>query len=238
MIRIEHLSKSYGQIQALQDVNLNMSKGEVISILGPNGAGKSTLMRLICGYLSPTAGSVFIAGANVHTDTQVALSNIGYVAENCPLYQDMNVYEYIRYVADLRQLKKAVFEYNLKNILYNLQLSDVITQRIDTLSKGYRHRVGIAGALIHGPQILILDEPTEGLDPNQKHQIHKFIREYGRDKLVIVSTHIMEEVEAMSDRVVLINKGQIIIDNTPQYLKQLVPDNNIASAFRLLTGED
>jgi len=237
MIEIKHLTKEYGSIVALNDINLEFQRGEMISLLGPNGAGKSTLMRIISGYLEPTKGEVLIAGNNVLNENKEAQKYLGYVPESCPLYMDMTVYEYIRYIANLWQISQIEFEDNLQMILDNLYLTDVLNQRIETLSKGFKHRVGVAGVLIHNPQILILDEPTEGLDPNQKHQIHCFIREYAKNRLVIISTHIMEEVEAISDRVILINKGKVIADTTPESLKKLTPDNNMYSAFHMLTKE-
>lgn len=238
MMEIRHVSKRYGQRLALDDVSLELREGEIICLLGPNGAGKSTLMRLMSGYLRPSAGEVLIAGHNVCSEDRAAQTYLGYVPENSPLYPEMSVYEYIHYIAGLWQLSAVEFENGLKSIIEWLQLSEVLTQRIDTLSKGFRHRVGIAGALIHNPRILILDEPTEGLDPNQKHQIHAFIREYGKRRLIIVSTHIMEEVEAIADRVVLINKGRLVWDTSPAELKMLTPDGDINAAFRLLTGEN
>jgi len=238
MIEIKHLSKHYGTIKAIKDINLSFHKGEVISLLGPNGAGKSTFMRLISGYIQASAGEVLINNYNVWNEANEAKKYFGYVPENTPLYTDMRVFEYIRYFANLWQISDNDFSQNMQIILDNLQLTEVLNQRIDTLSKGFKHRVGIAGALIHNPQILILDEPTEGLDPNQKHQIHQFIKNYGTDKLIIISTHIMEEVEAVANRVVLLNKGAVIANTTPSELKKIAPDNDIYSAFRLLTVGD
>jgi len=235
MIEIKHLSKRYNKIEALQDINLSLSKDEIVFLVGPNGAGKSTLMRLLCGYAEPSEGEVLLADHNIQTD-RTLLSYLGYVPENSPLYPEMNVYEYIKYVAGLWQLDKKRFEQRLRLVVDKLQLAEVLTQRIDTLSKGFRRRVGIAGALIHNPEILILDEPTEGLDPNQKHQIHQFVREYAKNRLIIVSSHLMEEVEAIADRVILINKGKLVWDGTPGELKSVAPDRRLDTAFRLLTG--
>ena len=234
MIEIKHLSKTYNTIKALQDICLFLPKDEIVFLVGPNGAGKSTLIRLLSGYLKPTEGTVCVEGQDVQTDRNV-LSHMGYVPENSPLYPEMNVYEYIKYVAGLWQMDKKEFEKSLRVVVDKLQLAEVLTQRIDTLSKGFRRRVGIAGALIHNPEILILDEPTEGLDPNQKHQIHQFIKEYAKNRLIIISSHIMEEVEAVADRVVLINKGKIVWDGIPEELKKTAPDNSLDTAFRLLT---
>ena len=236
MIELQHLSKKYKTLDALCDINMKLRKNEIVFLVGPNGAGKSTLMKLLTGYIKPTSGEVLIAGKNVHQEREV-LSYLGYVPENAPLYLEMTVYEYIKYVAGLWQLEKSIFEKNFVFVLDNLELREVLNQKIETLSKGFRRRVGIAGALIHEPQILILDEPTEGLDPNQKHQIHQFIKEYKNNRLIIVSTHLMEEVEAIAERVILVNKGHLLWDGTPQELKKLAPDKNIDSAFRMLTKE-
>lgn len=234
MIEINHLSKQYGKIQALQNIDITLPRNEIVFLVGPNGAGKSTLMRLISGYIAPTQGEVIIGGRNIQEDSQI-LSSIGYVAENCPLYQDMRVYDYIKYVADLHRLTPDSFEKNLRTVLDNLQLNEVLTQKIETLSKGFRRRVGIAGALIFNPDILLLDEPTEGLDPNQKYQMHQFIRNYRKNRLIIVSTHIMEEVEKIADRVILINQGRLIWDGTPQEMRSKSPDGSIDTIFRCLT---
>ena len=237
MIEIKHLSKTYKTIKALQDINMILPKDEIVFLVGPNGAGKSTLIKLLSGYIKPTMGEVLIEGKDVQVDRSI-LSYMGYVPENSPLYPEMNVYEYVKYVAGLWQMTKEEFDQRLRVVVDKLQLTEVLTQKIDTLSKGFRRRVGIAGALIHNPEILILDEPTEGLDPNQKHEIHQFIKEYAKDRLVIISSHIMEEVEAIADRVILINKGKLLWDGVPEELKKAAPDNSLDTAFRLLTKGD
>lgn len=191
-------------------------------------------MKLITGFIKPTEGEVLIDDKNVQEDRKV-LSFLGYVPENASLYPEMTVYEYIKFVAGLWQINSAVFEERLRFVIDKLQLAEVLTQKTETLSKGFKRRVAIAGALIHQPQILILDEPTEGLDPNQKYQIHQFIKEYGENHLIIVSTHIMEEVEAIAERVVLINKGHLVWNGSPQELKQISPDGTLDTAFRTLT---
>ena len=167
-----------------------------------------------------------------------ALSKIGYVPENAPLYPEMTVFEFIKYAADLRHLGGEAFLAALREASAQMRLNDVMTRKIETLSKGFKHRVAIAAALIHQPRILILDEPTEGLDPNQKHEIHKFIREYGRRSIIVISTHILEEVEAVANRVILLHKGKLVRDTTPQELKLSGADYDIASAFRTITGEE
>ncbi len=237
MIEIKHLSKTYKTIKALQDISMVLPKDEIVFLVGPNGAGKSTLIKLLSGYIKPTTGEVLIEGKDVQVDRSTLLY-MGYVPENSPLYPEMNVYEYVKYVAGLWQMNRDEFDQRLRVVVDKLQLTEVLTQKIDTLSKGFRRRVGIAGALIHNPEILILDEPTEGLDPNQKHEIHQFIKEYAKNRLVIISSHIMEEVEAIADRVILINKGKLVWDGVPEELKKAAPDNNLDTAFRLLTKGD
>jgi len=234
MITINNLTKQYTSIKALDKINLSFEKGQIVFLVGPNGAGKSTLMKLMTGFIKPTEGEVLIDGKNVQED-RTSLTFLGYVPENAPLYPEMTVYEYIKFVAGLWQMKPVEFETKLRFVIENLQLEEVLNQKTETLSKGFKRRVAIAGALIHQPQILILDEPTEGLDPNQKYQIHQFIKEYGKNHLIIVSTHIMEEVEAVAERVVLIHKGHILWNGSPQDLKQIGSEGGLDNAFRLLT---
>ena len=236
MIEVRHLSKQYGNIRALQNINFLLRRNEVVFIVGPNGAGKSTLFRLLSGYLHPSSGEVLFKGQSI-TDSRKFLSYVGYVPENCPLYSEMNVYEFIKFSADMHGVSRNDFDRNFAPILDKLQLREVLTQKIETLSKGFQRRVGIAGALIHNPEILILDEPTEGLDPNQKHQMHDLLREYSRQRLILISSHIMEEVENIADRVLLINHGQLVWNGTPKNLANQAEDGRIDTAFRRLTGE-
>lgn len=238
MIVAKNLSKRFGRIFAVNNVNFCINKGEVVCLLGPNGAGKTTLMRLLTGYLDADEGNCTVFGHDVKTDRTSALQKIGYVPENCPLYPEMTVYEFIKFAADLWEIPHQEFVNNFKELAAYLHLTEVVNQRIETLSKGFKRRVGIAGALIHRPKILILDEPTEGLDPNQKLEIRNLIREYGKTGIVIISTHIMEEVEAISTRVLLLNKGKLIRDTSPRELKKISIDNDMASAFRKITSEE
>lgn len=238
MIVVKKLCKDFGNIKAVDNVNFCISKGEVVSLLGPNGAGKTTLMRLITGYIEPTSGQVDIFAKDITKYRLECLQKIGYVPESGFLYNDMTTFEFIKFSASLRGLEGTAFVDNLQETVANLDLSSVINQKIESLSKGFKRRVGIAAALIHKPQILILDEPTEGLDPNQKFSIRAFIREYGRNHIIIVSTHIMEEVEALSNRVILLNHGKLVKDTTPEELKQLFPENNIETAFFKITHEN
>lgn len=236
MIEVRHLSKKYGQLNALQDISFKLPDKGVVLIVGPNGAGKSTFFRVLLGYVQSGSGDILFNGMPM-TDSQYFLSQIGYVPENCPLYSEMNVCEFIKFSADMHKMTPADFDKNIIPILDRLQLKEVLTQKIETLSKGFQRRVGIAGALIHNPDILILDEPTEGLDPNQKHQMHNLLREYSRDHLIIISSHLMEEVENIADRVLLFKNGRLVWDGTPQELSAQAGDNRIETAFRLLTGE-
>ncbi len=237
MIVVKNLSKDFGAIKALDNLNFCLKKGDIVALLGPNGAGKTTLLRLLTGYLEPSSGDVEIYGYNPRQKRVDALRKIGYVPENAPLYPEMTVGEFLKYSADLGCLPAAEFNQSFKNTVAQLQLQNVINQKIETLSKGFKHRVAIAAALILQPRILILDEPTEGLDPNQKYEIHKFIQAYGSRSIIIVSTHIMEEVEAVANRVILLNKGKLVRDTSPQELKLSGSDYDIASAFRAITGE-
>lgn len=238
MIVAKKLSKNFGSIRALDNLNFCLKKGDVVALLGPNGAGKTTLLRLLTGYLLPSEGNVEIYGHDPRFQRVEALSKIGYVPENAPLYPEMTVFEFIKYAADLRHLGGEAFLAALREASAQMRLNDVMTRKIETLSKGFKHRVAIAAALIHQPRILILDEPTEGLDPNQKHEIHKFIREYARRSIIVISTHILEEVEAVANRVILLHKGKLVRDTTPQELKLSGADYDIASAFRTITGEE
>lgn len=237
MLVIKNLSKSFGPIRAVNNVNCCLNKGNITALLGPNGAGKTTLMRLIAGFLEPDCGSVEIGGIDLRQNRRSALAKIAYVPENGALYPEMTVYEYLKFIACLHGLRRQNFVDNLVSLAKTLELTDVINQKCDTLSKGYKRRTGIAGALLSRPQILILDEPTEGLDPNQKYSIRSFLKEYGRRNTVIISTHIMEEVDALAGRVVLMNHGKLIRDTTPEELRKITPENDIEAAFRAITYE-
>lgn len=237
MLVIKNLSKSFGPIRAVNNINCCLIKGNITALLGPNGAGKTTLMRLIAGFLEPDCGSVEIGGIDLRQNRRSALAKIAYVPENGALYPEMTVYEYLKFIACLHGLSRQNFVDNLVSLVKTLELTDVINQKCDTLSKGYKRRTGIAGALLSRPQILILDEPTEGLDPNQKFSVRSFLREYGRRNTVIISTHIMEEVDALAGRVILMNHGKLIRDTTPEELRKITPENDIEAAFRAITYE-
>jgi ABC-2 type transport system ATP-binding protein len=218
MIEIKNLTKKFGSTVVLDDLCLEVKKGEILGFLGPNGAGKSTTMKIITSFWTPTKGSVLIDGTDVLDDSILTRSKIGYLPETVPLYDDMRVYEYLRFIAEVRGIPKDEIKSRIKEVVNDCGLSSVIRKPIDELSKGYRQRVGLAQAIIHKPEILILDEPTTGLDPNQISEIRELIKKIGKEKTVIFSTHILSEVSATCDRAIIINKGKIVVEGTPDEL--------------------
>ena len=224
MIKIENLSRNFGNIKAVDDISFCIQDREILGFLGPNGAGKTTTLRMIVGYLQPTSGNIEIDGESIFANPIKASSQIGYLPEHNPLYDEMTVIELLAYFASLRKLKRDYFKERLDYVVKNCGLKEVLYQKIGTLSKGYRQRTGLAQAILHNPRILIMDEPTSGLDPNQIIEIRELIRELGKEKMVLLSSHIMQEVQALCDRIVIINKGKIIVDDTkdnlPNYLKK------------------
>ncbi|HEX4152365.1 MAG TPA: ABC transporter ATP-binding protein [Steroidobacteraceae bacterium] len=219
MITTKNLSKHYGEILAVDDVSFSVAPGEVLGFLGANGAGKSTTMRMIAGFIAPSAGSVTVCGHDIERSPVAAKSCMGYLPEGAPSYGEMTVGEFLDFVADIRGLGGARRRERRSVVIDRLALAPVIDQVIETLSKGFRRRVGLAQALIHDPQALILDEPTDGLDPNQKHEVRRLINELSKDKLVIVSTHILEEVHEVCTRAIIISAGRIVADETPSALE-------------------
>jgi len=224
MIKIDKLSRNFGEIKAVDEISFCIQDKEIVGFLGPNGAGKTTTLRMIVGYLQPGSGNIEIDGESIFTDPLKASRQIGYLPEQNPLYEEMTVVELLAYFAALRKLKRDYFRERLNFVVKNCGLKEVLNQRIGTLSKGYRQRTGLAQAILHDPKILLLDEPTSGLDPNQIIEIRELIRELGKEKMVLLSSHIMQEVQALCDRVVIINKGKIIVDDTienlPHYLNR------------------
>ena len=212
---LQNISKSYGAVKALKGLSITLEKGEVVGLLGPNGAGKSSLMKILTGYYKEWEGQISYEGLDLKADLQRIQKQVGYLPENNPLYNEMYVVEYLKYVANLYKLDNAPY----KEILKKTGLLDHQRHKIQTLSKGYRQRVGLAAALIHDPQLLILDEPTTGLDPNQLVEIRKLIRQLGKDKTVLLSTHILQEVDALCDRVIIINKGEVVLDQALEELR-------------------
>src|SRR6266404_6001031 len=220
MIKVENLVKTFGPKRAVDGVSFSVERGEVLGFLGPNGAGKSTSMRMITGFIPPTEGSVFVGGFNMIDNPIPAKRLIGYLPENAPAYTDMTVNGFLGFVAELRGLRKDDKIKAVNRAVEMCFLESVLHQSIDTLSKGYRHRTCFAQSIIHDPEILVLDEPTDGLDPNQKHEVRNIIRRMGEKKAIIFSTHILEEVEAVCSRAIIIDRGKIVANGTPQELKQ------------------
>ncbi|MDP6352192.1 MAG: ATP-binding cassette domain-containing protein [Alphaproteobacteria bacterium] len=215
MVEIKSLSKRFGPLVAVDDVSFAVDRGEVLGFLGPNGAGKSTTMRMITGFLTPSAGTVTVCGHDVVGEAIQARDRIGYLPEGAPLYADMTAGELLRFVAGVRSLKGAALAKRVDWAVGQLGLEPVLGQQIETLSKGFKRRVGFAQAILHDPDVLILDEPTDGLDPNQKHEVRTLIRDMAADKAIIISTHILEEVDAVCTRAMIIDRGRIVVDCTP-----------------------
>jgi ABC-2 type transport system ATP-binding protein len=219
MIEVSHLGKRYGDIVAADDVSFSVAPGQVLGFLGPNGAGKSTCMKMIAGFLAPTTGSAKVCGHDVQEQPLEAKRALGYLPEGAPSYGAMRVADFLRFVADLRQLKGPHRAQRLADTVERLSLGDVLGQPIETLSKGFRRRVGLAQAILHDPAVLILDEPTDGLDPNQKHEVRALINAMAQDKTIVVSTHILEEVHAVCSRAIVIARGRILADASPDELE-------------------
>jgi ABC-2 type transport system ATP-binding protein len=230
MIRIENLVKSFGTKRAVDGVSFNVERGEVLGFLGPNGAGKSTTMRMITGFMPPTAGKVTVGGHNVAESPIEAKRLIGYLPENAASYPDMTVKGFLEFAAELRGLDGAKRKSAVNRVVELCFLDSVLRQSIDTLSKGYKHRTCLAQALIHDPEVLIMDEPTDGLDPNQKHEVRNLIRTLGKDKAIVFSTHILEEVDAACTRAIIIDRGKIVANGTPEELRGM---SNLAGAVTL-----
>ncbi len=223
LVRVSHLSKSFIGRRVVDDVSFDICKGEVLGFLGPNGAGKSTTMKMITGFLAPDRGRIEIAGLDMEKQPIAAKRTIGYLPEGVPLYGDMTVLKFLAFVGSIHGLRGKPLRSRLDEILSRINLQSVAYQTIETLSKGFKRRVGIAQSLIHDPAILVLDEPTDGLDPNQKHEVRNLIQEIAADKAIILSTHILEEVDAVCTRAIIIAEGKILADGTPLELKQRSP---------------
>ena len=233
MLKVQNLTKQYGSQWAVNDISFEAQKGEIVGFLGPNGAGKSTTMKIATGYLSATSGTVEVCGFDVQTHSMEVRKNIGYLPEHNPLYLDMYIKEFLEFIGGVYGLKGQNLQRRISEVIDLLGLILEQKKKIGQLSKGYRQRVGLAQALIHDPQVLILDEPTTGLDPNQLAEIRGVIRNIGKEKTVIFSTHIMQEVEAICDRVVIINRGNIVKDSSLNDMKQ--SGKTMEEVFRELT---
>jgi len=229
MIETERLTKRYGSLVAVDQLSFSVGQGEVLGFLGPNGAGKSTTMKMIAGFLTPTEGRATVCGFDVERDPVKAKAQIGYLPEGAPSYGEMTPASFLDFIARVRGLSGSEKERRTAQTVERLNLGSVIAQPIDTLSKGYKRRVGLAQAILHDPHVLILDEPTDGLDPNQKHEVRSLIREMAADKIIIISTHILEEVHAVCGRAIIIARGRILADDTPAALEARSSRHNAVS---------
>jgi ABC-2 type transport system ATP-binding protein len=245
LIRARGLHKRFGGengIWAVRGIDLDVPAGQVLGFLGPNGAGKSTTMRMITGFLEPTEGTVSICGVDLATDPIGAKRSIGYLPEGAPAYPDMTVSEFLRFVAEARGYRGSERDERVDGAIRRVNLGSVRSQSIETLSKGYKRRTGLAQALLHDPKVLVLDEPTDGLDPNQKHEVRDLIKQLGGERAIVLSTHILEEVEAVCTRAIVINRGQIVFDGTPAAMEAKAPSsvsrNRLDWVFRELTTGD
>lgn len=218
MIEAKSLCKSYGIFKAVDNLSFTVEAGQVLGFLGPNGAGKSTTMKMLTGFLTPTSGTALINGVDVVENSVAARKNIGYLPEGAPSYGEMTVQQFLTFVARARLINRKNIADSVERVIVKLNLSRVKHQAIETLSKGFKRRVGLAQAIIHDPQILILDEPTDGLDPNQKREVRGLIKAMAKDKIIIISTHILEEVAAVCNRVMIIANGKLLADDSPQGL--------------------
>jgi len=226
MVEVSHLKKTFGSFVAVDDISFSVNKGEVLGFLGPNGAGKSTTMKMITGFLTPDEGIIKVGGDDIAESPVAVKARIGYLPEGAPLYSDMTPESFLHFVAEIRGLRGAEKSRRVEEIIDMVNLGSVINKPIDTLSKGFKRRVGLAQAILHDPEVLILDEPTDGLDPNQKHEVRSLITKMAAEKAIILSTHILEEGDAVCSRAIIIASGQLIADGTPASLVARSPIHN------------
>jgi len=238
MIKIEGLTKNYGRFRAIDSISFEIRKGEILGLLGPNGAGKSTTLRILTCFMQPTSGEVAVKDLNIYENTLEIKKMIGYLPESAPLYPDLLVHEYLQYVAGIREIPKNSRERRIHELSQLCSLNEVMHRSIHELSKGYKQRVGLAHAMMSDPEILVLDEPTSGLDPNQIIEIRDIIREIGKEKTIILSTHILSEAEATCDRIVIINKGHIVADGPTEELKKGAGDEYVINLIMGKASED
>lgn len=235
MIEIENLVKNFGPFTAVDGISFTVEAGQVLGFLGPNGAGKSTTMKMITGFLAPTSGTISVCGHAVTGDARAAKQQMGYLPEGAPSYGEMTPAQFLQFIADVRGLKGKLRQDRLGTVVEQLHLKQVINQPIETLSKGFKRRVGLAQAILHDPKVLIMDEPTDGLDPNQKHEVRELIKGMAQDKIVVISTHILSEVDAVCTRAIIITNGRIVTDETPQDLIARSPSGKLEDVFREIT---
>ncbi len=238
MIEVVKLTKQFGSKLAVDHLSFSVKKGEVLGFLGPNGAGKSTTMRMVTGFIPPTSGDAKVCGISIVDQPNQAKQKIGYLPESAPLYQDMTVIGFLKFCAAIRGLTGSAKNEAVEKAIETCFLQSVARQSIDTLSKGYRHRTCLAQALLHDPEVLILDEPTDGLDPNQKHEVRQLIKRLGETKAILFSTHILEEVEASCSRAVIVDRGRIVADGTPAELIAQSGSGSLTDLFRKVTTRD
>ena len=234
-IKVKSLNKSFGPINAVRGVSFEVNHGEVLGFLGPNGAGKSTTMKMITGFLEPTSGTVEVNGFDVLDNPIEVKRSVGYLPEGAPAYGEMTVKSFLNFIADVRQLTGSHRQKRIDEVVDIINIKHVVDQSIETLSKGFKRRVGIAQAILHDPSVLILDEPTDGLDPNQKHEVRNLITEMSEDKAIVISTHILEEVDAVCSRAIIISSGVLMFDGTPTELIAKSDRSDIDHAFRIIT---
>ena len=231
-LKISHLCKDYGAIKASENISFEAHSGEIIALLGPNGAGKSTLMNMISGYLAPTSGHIFVLGKDISEAPLFAKENIGFLPEGSPLYPDISVKMFLNYMAELRNISKD----RVDEVINIANIKEIVNQRIETLSKGYQRRVGFAQSILNNPPLLLLDEPTDGLDPNQKDYIRKLIVDMSKNKTILISTHLLEEAETICNRIILLDKGRIKANGKLDDILKIAKASNLADAFRNLTS--
>lgn len=236
LLKVDHLAKSFGARQAVRDVSFSLASGQATAFLGPNGAGKSTTLRMIAGFLEPDRGDAVIAGQSILSRRIAAQMALGYLAEGAPLYLDLSARAFLGFLARTHGLSAAATRGAIDRVAADARIEDVLNRPIETLSKGYRRRVALAGAIIHDPPVLVLDEPTDGLDPNQKVAMRALIARMAPDKAILISTHQLDEVEAMCGRVIVIDRGGIVADASPADLAQTTGSGRLEDAFHALTG--
>tara|TARA_R110002051_G_scaffold73594_6_gene133797 strand:- start:10050 stop:10781 length:732 start_codon:yes stop_codon:yes gene_type:complete len=237
MLDIRNLEKSFGAKRAVQGVSFTLDKGTVLGFLGPNGAGKSTTMRMIAGVLEPDSGDALIDGKSIVSDRRTAQAALGYLPEGAPLYEDMTPPEFLTFMAAARKIDRAKRKDAVERAIADARITTVAGQRIGSLSKGYRRRVGLAGAILHDPPVLLLDEPTDGLDPNQKRAVRALIARMAPTKAILISTHTLTEVPAMCTRAIIVDRGRVVADGTPAELTEKSDDGSLESAFMRLTDQ-
>ena len=235
LVEVKSLSKHFGAITAVDNLSFSVARGDVLGFLGPNGSGKTTTMRMITGFMSPSAGTAVVSGFDVQENPVEIKQRIGYLPEGAPLYGDMTPAAFLDFIASARGMEGAEKQKNIDNAADRLALFEILNQPIETLSKGFKRRVGIAQAILHDPEVLILDEPTDGLDPNQKHEMRTLIEDMSGDKAIVISTHILEEVDAVCNRAIVITRGKLVADETPAELCARASSGKLEDVFREIT---